>query len=812
MEYTFSLTNLTKRIMPRYRGDHNQAHAAEFTTQGGGKTVGGQAATRDAELVPVVDWQTVAQVVCHQAAGLAAQGRMQTLEGRLRRLPRQVLEANPWLLYWSGACCLPLNPEQGRADFEQAYLSFHDQALRGTHQDISGMLSAWVGIVDSILLSRTDFSPLARWVAALDEILRNHPTFPSLELEAHVTQAMLGALTQYQPSPAAPAPVASSVSSSTPVTYLSSSRGEEYQKRSHHLDVAFWEQRARQLLHCGLEVNTQFILGNRLFLHCLHKGDTAATSWVLHTLKAQAGNPSAAIQVEWQASQALYNLLHISADACLDAVTEGLEIARNSGTHSSDFKLYALGVQAALVKGSHEAAQGFLGNLGTLLIATRHLDASHYHYLLAWSSASQYDLPSATDHARLALTLAEAAAAPYAQALCHALLAQVLFEYGGRREALRHLMQARRYASATQDKYVEYLALLQESQFRFIGSFDMQEYAGGGRSPFLGAGVSRFGARTAGNRGVFALGKAFVLARKHGYASMSTLRPCAIAMLCKKALENGIEVEYVRHYIKKHGLQPPAPSVECQDWPWPIKIYTLGNFRIVKAGESLDFEGQERSKAQGKPLMLLKALIALGGRDVNETQLIDALWPDAEGDAGHQVFRITLHRLRQMLGHEKVIIMRDNSLTLDASCCWVDVWALERFFGQPPATPAASSFMEKILKIYQGHFLGDDNEYAWALALRERLRSKLLRYLEHTGKQSENSGQWEIAVNSYRKGLEIDPLAEILYQRLMLCYQRQGRCAEALAVYQRCHTVFSTVLGVAPSSHIEEARRAVISR
>jgi len=786
MEHTFSLINFTKRIMPRYHGNHKPAPAS---------SVAGQVATMEAaasgtlphapcmdaqmspeagsrkrptlteplayalpcmaDLVPVADWQTVAQVVCHQAAGLAAQGRLQTLEGRLRRLPRKVLETNPWLLYWSGVCCLPLNPEQGHTDFVQAYRVFNDQNTRGTtHQTISGMLHAWVGVVDSILLSRTDYSPLGGWMAALGDILRDHPTFPSLELEARVTQAMLGALVHHQ-----------------------------------RPDVSFWEQRARQLLQCGLEVNQQFILGNRLFLHYLHKGDTAATAWVLHTLKAQADNPSAAIQVEWLISQALYSLMRISADACLEAVTEGLEVTRNSGAHSSNFQLYALGVQAALAKGNHEAAQGFLGNLGTLLVATRHLDASHYHYLLAWNSASQHDLPRAIEHARLALTLAEVAAAPYAQALCHALLAQVLFEYGGHREALRHLVHTRRYGIITHSKHVEYLAQLHEAQFRFMHSSD--------------------------TRGALALSKAFALARKHGYASMPTLRPCAIAMLCKKALENGIEVEYVRHYIKKQGLQPPTPSVECEAWPWPIKIYTLGHFRIVKAGEPLNFEsqgsGKNQSKAQGKPLLLLKALIALGGRDVSETHLIDALWPDAEGDAGHQVFRITLHRLRHMLGHEKAIIMRDNSLTLDASCCWVDVWALERFFSQPPATHSAS-LVEKALDIYQGHFLGDDNDYAWALALRERLRSKFLRYLEQTGKHNEDVGQWEKAINSYRKGLEIDPLAEILYQRLMLCYQRQGRSAEALSVYQRCHKVFSTVLGVAPSPHVEAARRALAGR
>ena len=764
MEHTFSLTNMTKWIMPHPRAIRPDEHAVISA---------GQIATMEAALVPVVDWQTVAQVVCQQAPSLIAQGRIQTLEGRLRRLPRKVLEASPWLLYWSGVCCLPLNPEQGRADFEQAYILFRGQNVRG--QNVSGMLHAWAGVVDSILLGRTDFTPLARWVEALGDILRDHPSFPSLDVEACVTQAMLGALTQHLPQ---------------------------------HPDMLLWEQRAKQLLQCGLEVDQQFTLGNRLFLHYLHKGDTAAAAWVLHTLKAHASLPCAVVQVEWRISQALYSLLRISADACLEAITDGLEIARNTGAHSGDFQLYALGVQAALVKGNHEAAKGFLGNMGTLLIANRHLDASLYHYLLAWDGVIRNDLQRATEHARLALALAEEADAPHSQALCHALLAQALFEYGGHHEALRHLARTRAYRDITRSKYVEYLALILEAQFRFMRSSDMQgrNSAAGGRTP--GA---------ADVRGAIALSKAFALARKHGYTNMPAMRSCAMAILCKKALENGIEVEYVRSHIKKHSLQPPCPSVECESWPWPIKIYTLGRFSIVKSGEVLDFSskdlGKNHGKIQGKPLLLLKALIALGGRDVSDTQLIDALWPDAEGDAGHQVLRITLHRLRQLLGHEKVIIMRDNSLTLDTSCCWVDVWALERFFSQTHTTQAQSltekAITEKALNIYQGHFLGNDMEHPWALALRERLRSKFLRYLEQTGKHYENTDQWDKAINSYRKGLEIDPLAEVLYQRLMVCYQQQGRRAEALSVYQRCCTVFSSILGVAPSHHVEATHRAL---
>jgi LuxR family maltose regulon positive regulatory protein len=55
----------------------------------------------------------------------------------------------------------------------------------------------------------------------------------------------------------------------------------------------------------------------------------------------------------------------------------------------------------------------------------------------------------------------------------------------------------------------------------------------------------------------------------------------------------------------------------------------------------------------------------------------------------------------------------------------------------------------------------------------------------------------------YQRGLEIDDVAEILYQQLMICYRQLGRRAEALSTYHRCRKTLSTILGVDPSPKTE---------
>ena len=139
-------------------------------------------------------------------------------------------------------------------------------------------------------------------------------------------------------------------------------------------------------------------------------------------------------------------------------------------------------------------------------------------------------------------------------------------------------------------------------------------------------------------------------------------------MLCATALETGIELDYVRSIVQGMRLQPPSPDFEL--WPWPVKIYTLGRFEVLLDDEPLRFS----HKAPRKPLALLKALIAFGGAGVAEEKLIDAVWPEEEGDAGRKAYNIALHRLRELLGNCDAITVASGALSLNGSVCWVDVW------------------------------------------------------------------------------------------------------------------------------------------
>ena len=63
----------------------------------------------------------------------------------------------------------------------------------------------------------------------------------------------------------------------------------------------------------------------------------------------------------------------------------------------------------------------------------------------------------------------------------------------------------------------------------------------------------------------------------------------------------------------------------------------------------------------------------------------------------------------------------------------------------------------------------------------------------------ERKEYWESAIQCYQKCLEADNLAEGIYRKLMLCYQKLERLAEAIETYERCRKAFLAVLKIEPS-------------
>lgn len=217
-------------------------------------------------------------------------------------------------------------------------------------------------------------------------------------------------------------------------------------------------------------------------------------------------------------------------------------------------------------------------------------------------------------------------------------------------------------------------------------------------------------------------------------------------------------------------------------------------------------------KAQKKPLALLKALVALGGEQVHVAQVTDALWPDSGGDQAYSAFTTTLARLRKLIGRD-ALVLADARLTLAEPACWVDARALAASFDAARRAADARDDeeawrrAEEALGLYRGPFLAGEFEPLEIPAARKRLHGLLMRHVEQLGAFFADAGHAPRAIELYQRALEIDPLAEALCRRLMLCLHRCRRGAEARAAYERCREALKASLGAEPSAETERVHR-----
>lgn len=265
------------------------------------------------------------------------------------------------------------------------------------------------------------------------------------------------------------------------------------------------------------------------------------------------------------------------------------------------------------------------------------------------------------------------------------------------------------------------------------------------------------------------------------------LTPNILPKLAAEALAAGIDVPYITQLIRTLDVRPPVTAIQ---WPWPLRIHTLGRFEVLRDDQPLEFS----RKAPKKTLALLKALVAFGGKNVREQLLLDTFWSDEEGDAAARSLTAALHRLRNLLGDNDAVIQQGGVLSLDRNRVWADVWAFEELARQPSGSSA-----QALLALYRGGFLKEDESEPWTVATRERLRGKFIHALGAVTVALEKEGNYLLAIDCYLRGLDADPVIEQFYQGLMRCYARLDRRGEAIAAYRRLTQILSISLSLKPS-------------
>ncbi len=615
--------------------------------------------------------------------------------------------------------------------------------------DASGSFLSWSGIVDTFMYEWKDFKPLDRWIAEFPVLQQRYAGFPSVQIEERATSAIFAALLFRQP---------------------------------HHPDLPGWTERVWDITLRSEDLSRRMFIGYNLILYYLWTGRIDEAGSLVAALspiaKAEHGAPLPKLM--WYRTEAVCYFYTSLYEAGLDTVDQGLKLAAETGVHHLDLMFYGVGIYNSITSDRIARAQEFLGKMASSLNQGACYDLIFYAHQSSLIDLITCRYEAAIAHAERCMQLTEIAGSPLILNGHQFTFASILFEAKRYDLVLPQLTDMRSRLSSLRCAHVDAWCSALEAMLALNNGDE-----------------ARFAERA---------NHAIAVCKETGLRYLIIGRS-TLARFCAKALELGIETSFVRELIRLNKLRPDEASDVTEAWPWPVKIYALGKFEIMIDDRPVVFPG----RVQQKPMAMLKALIAFGGRGVSEEQLTDVLWPDADGDVAHKSFDTTLHRLRKLLGHDEALVLRDGMLGLDDHCCWVDTWAFERALCKTQEAwqhavrerESAVHLTARALDIYKGHLLPADMKQPWTISLRERLRVKFMQCINALGGHWMESGRYDKAARAFVNGLEIDDLAEEFYQCLMICHHQMGQQAEAIKTYHRCRVVLQGSLGLKPSSKTE---------
>jgi ATP/maltotriose-dependent transcriptional regulator MalT/DNA-binding SARP family transcriptional activator len=707
-------------------------------------------------LLRAKDWDGLICFINQYAPTFIEQEGNQLLQELINRIPSDKCSDNPWLSYWSGICQQQSNPSEAKKSFQGAFNLSCDQ------QDVSCSFAAWAGLARSIITECNDFYRLDPLIDWLNEHYHNELKNLCCEMRGRISASMVEALMIRKP---------------------------------HSPDLIKWVEYTTADALCTIDLDQSMQSYNVAANYFMWQGNQDSAFLLLEKSSSLSRSPKissmSVLKTKFLEAK-MHAWYHADAKKSIQTVEIALDIARSTGNRVMDHELYAIGAFGAIIDKDYKKAADYLHKIESKVDVLHQHCFFWYYYLSAWVNILRGNILRGCQFAKNAHNTAKKTGHVLHKALAHFVTAQVLFEKGDFKNATNQLHSFDKTIKPINSLILNYIYYMTKAQFSFaLGKEQV---------------------------GVKYLKKAMKLGRQEDYSKLSCWwNPKTITRLSMKALEKNIETPYVKDLINKQNLTPTSSPIEIEQWPWPVKIYTLGRFEIVKNGTPLRFNG----KAQQKPLALLKALIALGGRNVSEFSLADTLWPDADGDMQHKSLATTLHRLRRVLGEKDMIEYQDGHLSLNSRYIWVDVWAFERLLSQAENESQknedkspffAAKYAERAINFYNSSFLPQNNLDYWSIHIRERLKSRFLRGVIFLGRNLEKINQQNKAILQYQKALEIDPLVEEFYQRLMICCHRMGRNSEAVSVFMKCQKNLRSLLNVEPSIQTKTIYNNLISK
>jgi ATP/maltotriose-dependent transcriptional regulator MalT/DNA-binding SARP family transcriptional activator len=597
--------------------------------------------------------------------------------------------------------------------------------------DGDGALLAASGLAVSILSDDiADQEPLDEMIVVLRGLVARFPDFSSPFIEAYVGYALHGALTR---------------------------------RTSERAEIAYWRDRALAAVSIAGDPKLAAMVRLGVIVFALVDAKFAVANDGL----AAMASPEALKDAPYERSIArfatIFAQIHRQAPgSCVDTASAAAQEDAAAGVVFHTGTAAAIAAIDCLALGQFEQARAWLDRSAAHLDRASSRRSPIFHVASAFYFCATGDMIGAEKAARRGIDTSLEIHFPHHESISRLTLAQVAILSGNFVEAETQLAATEAAMDRSASDVLRFRLNMTRAAM-FLKS---------GRRP----------------QGLSALRNALAEGEKLGAGRFLAVNHSLASPLYSEALAQDMSPAFVRLLIRNESMPPPDGA--DADWPWPLKIIALGGFHLFKDGTPL----RPSRKTPRRLFNVLKAIVAFGGRDVAQEKIIDAVWPDEDGDSARISFEAAVHRLRKLLGDSRLLVVRNGKIGLDPARCWLDLWAFE-------ADASGRGGLEgdaRALEFYGGDFLAGDEDLPWAEPVRNKLRAQFVKLVGKRIAVCVANRDYESAVDVYRRGIDACPDAESICQGFMRCCEAFGRRNEALEAYRNLRAVLADV-GRSPS-------------
>jgi len=302
------------------------------------------------------------------------------------------------------------------------------------------------------------------------------------------------------------------------------------------------------------------------------------------------------------------------------------------------------------------------------------------------------------------------------------------------------------------------------------------------------------------------LKQALSIASESGYTMFWDLHIPTITEMAIYGIKNNICPEYASVLLERYF----GENVAQTNFPAEIKVTLFGKFKLEVNGEEIPVTSWKTRKIEG----ILKYLILHRNKTTSKETLMELFWPSSNKKAASSSLRVALYELRKVLSQynipvkEKESLVQENIYGLEVKTgdtMYVDIDEFLTLYENsqklslaPKSIDKEITLLEKMVHIYKGNLLENDQYEDWTYFEREELKSIFLKAASSLVSAYQKRKEPQEAQKVLLIILAHDPYNEEACFSLLQMYMATKQRARALMAYDNFKKRLQKDLGIEP--------------